>query len=518
MAILTECMKKILDVRYEDLEMEKNLCMQLLSQCEDKYMEAFGRTYLGDAYHALGQIDDALPEYSRALELAEENDYEDLLSVLYNSAGAIYMYNDDEQSALDYFFDGIRLAEKQENKMLHVILLANIAYIYRGAGAFDEAERMIDQVLGMIHEMKRDDPGTDVDEVGYWLDKIWMMLQKHETDEAWKLMQDDEIKNDQSRENYINFAIYYQQISDQQQCSRYIDAALAEVEHENNKFERIIYLLELIEIGIDAGLYLKADEIAGMAEEQLKYAGTAGKWTRFMEYRIEIYEALGKKEELVTAYEKYYEYDRKYGEEKAHAAVKRVSREIELMRELDRKSEIEQRQADLYDKRGMDELTGLYNRWGIRDQIGALRREYAGRDEKLTVAVVDVDFFKEYNDTYGHIAGDECLKSIADILKRNAGENSIAGRYGGDEFLLVMWGRSMEETERIFAGIKKELSDRKIENSKSEVSDTVTVTIGGIVTKLEENTDFTACIHEADLALYEGKKGSKNGYMVRNLG
>ena len=518
MAIQTESMKKILDVRHENPEMEKILCMQLLSQCEDKYMEAFGRTYLGDAYHALGQVDHALPEYSRALELAEENGYDDLLSVLYTSVGVIYMYHDDEQSALDYFFEGIRLAEKQENKMLHMILQANIAYIYRSVGAFDDAERMIDQVLGMIPEMKSDDADADADEVGYWLDKIWMMLQKHETDEAWKLMQRDEIKQNKSRENYINFAIYYEQILDQQQCSRYIDAALAEVECETNKFEQIIYLLELIEIGIDARLYSKADEIAGMAEELLKYAGTAVKWTRLMEYRIEIYEALGKNDELVTAYEKYYEYDRKYEDEKTYAAVKRVSREIELWHELERKSEIEQRQADLYDKRGMDELTGLYNRWGIRDQIETLYREYAGKDETLAVAIADVDFFKEYNDTYGHIAGDECLKSIADILKRNVGKNSIAGRYGGDEFLIVIWGKSKEETGCIFESIKEELSDKKIENSKSKVSDTVTITIGGIVTNLKEHADFTACVHEADLVLYEVKKSSKNGYRIKNLG
>ena len=116
MVVRTEKMKKILEIRREDPEKEKELCMQMLAECEDKYMEAFGRTYLGDAYHTLGKIEHALPEYSRALELAGENDYDDLLSVLYNSIGIVYMYNDDEQSALDYFFNGIRLAEKLNDK------------------------------------------------------------------------------------------------------------------------------------------------------------------------------------------------------------------------------------------------------------------------------------------------------------------------------------------------------------------------------------------------------------------
>lgn len=517
MAVRTEKMKKILEIRREDPEKEKELCMQMLAECEDKYMEAFGRTYLGDAYHTLGKIEHALPEYSRALELAGENDYDDLLSVLYNSIGIVYMYNDDEQSALDYFFNGIRLAEKLNDRMMHATLLANIAYVYRSAGAFDEAEKMLDEASRMIREAQHNDANVELDELGYELDKIWMMLQKQETDEAWKRMQRDEIRSDTSRENDINFAIYYAQTSDAKQCLKYIDATLEEVAQEINPFEQIVYLFELIEIGSKAGLYAKAEEIADKAEHLLQEIGTVGKWTKLMEYRIEIYEALGRTDELAEAYRKYYEYDQKYEDEKEYAAVKRVRRKIELLHELDRKHEMKQKQADLYDRRGRDALTGLYNRWGIKNRMRALHREYHGREITLAVAIVDVDFFKEYNDTYGHVAGDKCLKSIADILKESAGENSIVGRYGGDEFLVVLWEKTQSEFEQMFDEVRSELSDRKIENINSGVSDSVTVTVGGVVTKPGQRLDFTTWLHEADLALYEVKKKSRNGYKVRNF-
>lgn len=128
-----------------------------------------------------------------------------------------------------------------------------------------------------------------------------------------------------------------------------------------------------------------------------------------------------------------------------------------------------------------------------------------------------MDFFKEYNDTYGHVAGDKCLKSIADILKESAGENSIVGRYGGDEFLVVLWEKTQSEFEQMFDEVRSELSDRKIENINSGVSDSVTVTVGGVVTKPGQRLDFTTWLHEADLALYEVKKKSRNGYKVRNF-
>lgn len=517
MAVRTEQMKKILEIRREDPEKEKELCMQMLAECEDKYMEAFGRTYLGDAYHTLGKIEHALPEYSRALELAGENDYDDLLSVLYNSIGIVYMYNDDEQSALDYFFNGIRLAEKLNDRMMHATLLANIAYVYRSAGAFDEAEQMLDEAGRMMREAQHNDANVELDELGYELNKIWLLLQKQETDEAWKWMQRDEIRSDTSRENDINFAIYYAQISDEKQCLKYIDAAIEEVAQEINPFEQIVCLLELIEISSRAGVYTKAEKIADMAEHLLKEVGTVGKWTKLMEYRIEIYEALGRTDELEKAYAKYYEYDQKYEEEKKHAAVKRVRRKIELLRELDRKSQMKQRQADLYDRRGRDALTDLYNRWGIKSHVQMLYREYAGINMSLAVAIVDVDFFKEYNDTYGHVAGDKCLKSIAEILKKNSGENSIVGRYGGDEFLVVLWNRTPEEFEQVFDAVKEDLSDKKMENKNSEVSDYVTVTIGAVMAGLGQKEEFMAYLHEADLVLYEIKKHAKNAYKVKNL-
>ena len=84
MAIRTEQMKEILDIRFDDPQKEKELCVQMLSESKDRYTEAFGRTYLGDAYHTLGQIDEALFELRRGLELSEAEGYEDLLFILYN--------------------------------------------------------------------------------------------------------------------------------------------------------------------------------------------------------------------------------------------------------------------------------------------------------------------------------------------------------------------------------------------------------------------------------------------------
>ena len=518
MAIRTEQMKEILDIRFDDPQKEKELCMQMLSESKDRYTEAFGRTYLGDAYHTLGQIDEALFELGRGLKLAEADGYEELLFVLYNLIGIIYMYRDDEQTALDYLFNGIELSEKVNDKMMQATLLANIAYAYRVAGAYDKAERMTDIFYQMMCEASENELNVELDKISYETDKIGLYLCRNEPDKAWELMQLSEIQADTGIEKYINFASYYGIKGDHKQCAMYIDTAMSILSEDVNRYESILYQFEIIRIAIDAGLYEKALQISEISEEMMEENINIGKRVKLMGYRIEIYEALGCTDELSEAYKRYFEYDTIYEEEKKQAAVTRIRRKIELIYEIDRKKQIEQRQAALSDKRSNDELTGLYNRWGLKNRIKQLYSETDSMNTTLMVAIADVDFFKEYNDTYGHIVGDRCLKSVADILKHNIGADGIICRYGGDEFLFVVSDISKAMAEQLLSKISAGLINKNIENSQSGVSDRVTISIGAVIAKQSAAMDFKTLIHEADMALYEVKNNSKNSYKVKRLG
>ena len=267
MAIRTEQMKEILDIRFDDPQKEKELCMQMLSKSDDRYMEAFARTYLGDAYHSLGRIDEALLELGRGLKLAEAEEYEDLLFVLYNLIGIIYMYNDDEQSALDYFFNGIALSEKMNDKMMQATLLSNIAYAYRVAGAYDKAERMTDRFYQMMCETSENELNVELDKIGYETDKIGLYLCMNEPDKAWELMQHSEIQADTGVEKYINFASYYGIKGNHKQCAMYIDTVMSILREDVNRYESVLYQFEIIRIAIDAGLYEKALQISEISEK-----------------------------------------------------------------------------------------------------------------------------------------------------------------------------------------------------------------------------------------------------------
>ncbi|SDT19778.1 sensor domain-containing diguanylate cyclase [Bradyrhizobium canariense] len=152
-----------------------------------------------------------------------------------------------------------------------------------------------------------------------------------------------------------------------------------------------------------------------------------------------------------------------------------------------------------------DGLTGLCNR---RTFDGFLRREYAARDT-LSVLLFDIDNFKGYNDSYGHQAGDECLKAVAKVIADATSNTSgMSARYGGEEFIIVLPDVSEADALRVAEAVRLTIRALGIPNSASSRG-YVTVS-GGVSTKTKAILDEAMLVGDADLALYEAKRLGRN--------
>ena len=294
----------------------------------------------------------------------------------------------------------------------------------------------------------------------------------------------------------------------------YIGQDDEQVEDIQNRFERLSHYFDILDILMALKEYEDAARFTEKTERLLVGMECAGKWTRLMEYEIQIYTELGKEEPLERAYELFFQYDMKFKEISKQSAVKRLKKRIELQKEADRRTSMEEWQNVLFKRNEYDELTGVLNRRGIRKYMNKAFAAAREQKQKFAVLFVDVDFFKEFNDTYGHVAGDECLKKIAHILKHAVADKGMAGRYGGDEFLLTITGIQTISIMEVAMEIKKSLTKVAIPNKNSAVSDEVTVTIGGVNSVPEEKMDFPCYIEAADRMLYSLKKSSKNGFAI----
>jgi len=166
----------------------------------------------------------------------------------------------------------------------------------------------------------------------------------------------------------------------------------------------------------------------------------------------------------------------------------------------------------------IDQLTGIYNRRYLDGHLNKVIKSLARGVSKLSVLMIDIDFFKRYNDTYGHDAGDKCLKKIIDAIGQviTRDEDFIA-RYGGEEFVAVLPNTDRNGAQVIAEKMLEKVRECAIPHETSGIAEYVTISIGGTtgnVQYLQLGSDY---IKRADKALYESKSNGRNIYTYVNF-
>jgi len=159
-------------------------------------------------------------------------------------------------------------------------------------------------------------------------------------------------------------------------------------------------------------------------------------------------------------------------------------------------------------------LDGLINIPNRRAFNKAFDREWdrCRRDQKaLSLVMIDIDFFKDYNDLYGHQRGDECLtlvaQTLASVLKR--AEDMVA-RYGGEEFVMLLPGIELEQATLLAEECRNKILDQKVDFQTSKVIDVVSISLGVCTTIPTQDAEASILLKASDLALYRAKKNGRN--------
>ena len=154
-----------------------------------------------------------------------------------------------------------------------------------------------------------------------------------------------------------------------------------------------------------------------------------------------------------------------------------------------------------------DKMTSLYNRRHF-DDVFKKEISIAKRNSKaITLAIIDIDFFKKYNDSYGHPAGDSTLSSVAGLMKsRMKRPNDYVFRLGGEEFGLLFTDLDEKKTFKLLEDIRKGVEELKIEHEDSNVNDYVTISIGSQTYMAEQIPSEEHFYNQADKALYKAKE------------
>ncbi len=162
----------------------------------------------------------------------------------------------------------------------------------------------------------------------------------------------------------------------------------------------------------------------------------------------------------------------------------------------------------------LDGLTGLSNRRAFDEALRTHASELATGTAPLSLCMVDVDFFKAFNDHRGHQAGDECLRVVAARLGAEAvGATEVAARYGGEEFALILPAHDADAALLRAEGVRAAVEGARFEHGASPVAPTVTVSVG-VATLPPGESDGAALVAAADRALYAAKRAGRNRVAV----
>jgi diguanylate cyclase (GGDEF)-like protein len=164
-----------------------------------------------------------------------------------------------------------------------------------------------------------------------------------------------------------------------------------------------------------------------------------------------------------------------------------------------------------------DGLTGLYNRRIFDDYVRRIWRQSRREDVAIAVIFVDIDYFKIYNDLYGHQAGDDCLKKVAGSIARCAKRPfDFAARYGGEEFVLILYGPPEDYARNLPEQIRCDVMDLSIPHRGSEVDEAVTVSVGVALARAGSKRSLAGAIQAADEAMYQAKSEGRNRVVFKD--
>lgn len=155
----------------------------------------------------------------------------------------------------------------------------------------------------------------------------------------------------------------------------------------------------------------------------------------------------------------------------------------------------------------MDKLTTLHNRRAFEEIFEREVRLAKRNDSALTLAILDVDFFKKYNDNYGHPQGDVALKQVGQILNQSLNRpNDYVFRIGGEEFAILLCDQSRSQSQKMLDSIRVAIESAHIKHEYSTVSDYLTISVGAFVYSGMSDTEGAEIYNEADKALYLAKE------------
>lgn len=453
-------MKSILIERFKDISIQENLCRQLLDVAEinhDTYATSFANLYLFDAILARGGYEEARFYLLRTQTLCEQYKYKDLLMVFHNIAGLYYRNITDEISALNHYLKGLDLAQELNDSIIESKIYNNLGILFLRRHDLESGLNYFNSAYETIKDFMSEDTQSTV--VSFLCNAAEVYRIMEDVENSAVTLEKAQVLSNASEYSYLlvrsAWCGHYSISNEREKClsiaKEMLDEGLSDFEHAqlvvSVYFENFGHMLR-IECKEYAYRYLSLLE----ATTSIK---NIGDYYTYIRCKLQFYECYGSSAECEQVYQEYYEINLKMNELNNSIHIKNVLSKIDLSKVLFEIKSLYKEKVQLENVSHIDELTQLYNRRYITKMQSKVRMKE--QQKTIGFVMIDVDYFKEYNDFYGHFKGDKALQCVASLLKKNEDQNIYASRYGGDEFLVLFVNHTKEQIIKYIENVQMEL-------------------------------------------------------------
>ena len=515
-------------MQYKDTTRWWEASLSLLSLAEEENnisLRVQALYHMAQACYYKNQIEDSMECIMEGITVCEGNQFLTLEAQFYNLLGVILTKQSNEVRALDYFLKATACLEGTDDYLMLATVYNNIASLYVSLEDYEIAMKCFDNVdtfLDKHYEFRGSDLVYITNQVNYLIQRCFTCCSRKEYTQAfeclWELQKYDNIKEVSYLKQYFNVAnakIGYQ-IGEVEQFKSYVQQILKGNDTIQFKSDILIQYIDIFEYLIDCHELELAKQLLSMIEADLGSANSDYLFLRFYKALAYYYCEVKQEDELEKLYIEYYRLLKVQENKINNSKVMNIKTKQRLHHEVEEKHRIEKEVTRLKLQKELDALTTLPNRYRMNEVCDDLFQKALLAGETFGVLILDIDFFKEYNDYHGHLEGDNCIKMVANCIRRNA-QNLFCSRFGGDEFFLIGHRITQEKIFEVAKDIQESVVAQQYRQPVEVGYPYVTVSQGICVGIPKEGQTYSDYIHAADMALYRGKNESRNAIFLGNL-
>ena len=498
-------------------EFDEQCCKleEYANDTRNEYLKGYCLFFRGFSSYMNAELENSMAYLSEALTPLINGEDWHLATKTYNAMGNIADFQGDSSLAIECYINSLAMSREHDIPKVEYDIRSNIANVYIGLGEYSYAAEML---LECERLKQRIESVVLESETIVCANLCQCYIQLREFKKA--TIQLERLKSlcaeHVSNMNDISICILetelYHGLGDE--AAR--DAAIEKLEKlklsSMNVFDALNELCRhcilLLEIG-------KTDQFLNMVERIEFLANGPAVEKQVLELRLSYLEKTGDHQGYLEMAGKYYALTRLREKERNKIISHNIMTRMRLDEEENRRKEVEKSNLMLKQKSEHDPLTGMHNRHKLNEISELAFHKAYLNGTPLTVEILDIDCFKEFNDNYGHQAGDECLIRIADAIRSMEEYDGVhTARYGGDEFVIIYEEYTKKDIEKMAQRLQDKIYSLNIEHKYSTVSSRVSIS-QGLFHKIPSGGNKTwDFLYGADMSLYGVKNRGKNHFYV----